>query len=123
MILPSNDLLSEVLKHDYSERLFTIISIEDNNLVGRYDCGSGEPTGLGYEINIYELMHLMKEWTYKYGHEMVSYHIQDSNEWRCLYAHISIDLNIDKRVGFYAETEFEAVTKACEYILEQLKDK
>jgi len=71
----------------------------------------------------YHLMHLMKEWTYKYGHEMVSYHIQDSNEWRCLYAHISIDLNIDKRVGFYAETEFEAVTKACEYILEQLKDK
>ena len=116
MMKISKELLSAVLGDDMYPK-----EIENNLLLFKQVADA--PWSAMRSINIYELMHLMKEWAYKYGHEMVSYHIQDSNEWRCLYAHISIDLNIDKRVGFYAETEFEAVTKACEYILEQLKDK
>ena len=116
MILPSNDLLSAVFNSN-------ILSSEMKSSV-QLDCLKRFVDGdFTFSIIIHELAHRMKEWAYKYGHEMVSYHIQDSTQWRCLYAHISIDLNIDKRVGFYAETEFEAVTKACEYILEQLKDK
>lgn len=116
--LPSKELLSAVLgiellnEHGLGCDRF---EIKGKNLAYRYtyDYSMADERS----INIYELMHLMKEWAYKYGFEMVSYHIQDSSEYRCLYAHLSIDLNKDKRIGFYADTEFEAISKACEWIL------
>ena len=74
------------------------------------------------DINIYELAHECKEWAYdRYGDEvssMKSYFAEyEKKLWYSTtskYYEISLD-------GFYADTEPEAIFKACEWILKDNK--
>jgi len=117
MLLPSKELLFEVID-DLSPRVVEVIDIYQDNLLSTYyDCGKGEPTCLGYEINIYELMHMMKEWAEKKGYILQSHIIGDSV---CKISKITnYSPYIDTLEILNANTEPEAVTKACEWILEQ----
>ena len=119
----SKELLIEVLGSEYNQRLVDWFQIEDDNFLRTYyDCGSfddkGRPTGLGLEINIYEFAYKCKEWAYlQYGIIIQSYLY--NGKWRVdILKGIEIDeffKNID--------SEPEAIIKACEWILEDLKEK
>jgi len=109
MILPNKELLSAVLGEECIP-----LEIVVNTLY--YKVSYAENTLL--EINIYELIHKMKEWAYNtYGLELQS--------GRCC----GVYYCWDETTGYdtymcdasEAKTEPEAVTKACEWILEQQK--
>lgn len=121
------ELLSAVLGEEYIDRLVEVISIEDNLMRTYYDCGSGAPTGLGLEINIYELAHKCKEWAFNEGFTLSS--SKDGiDEWCIeLYNHLADDIN-DYRLNidfdaFDATTEPEAIFKACQWILDNKETK
>ena len=103
MILPSKELLSSVLG----------VVVESVN--GRTNSDIKYIVSMGgYKfINIYELQHKMKEWAYIKGIMLQSYPY--NNKGRC---DALKGLDIDE--SFKADTEFEAVVIAAEYIL---KDK
>ena len=73
----SKELLSEVLGDEYKDRLVDWFQVEDNYLRTYYDCGKydlqGRPTGLGIEINIYELAYKCKEWAFNNGYYLNIY--------------------------------------------------
>ena len=127
MILPSKELLSEVLKQEVtylSDRL-------DNNLLP-YQVANQEGWNT---VNIHELAHLCKKWTLSFrfdnNPESNRYYKQRSGyedkfnvetkkqevlgymtlTWGCL-GHCKI---------FYANTEPEAIFLACEWVLEETK--
>ncbi len=104
MELPSKELLSAVLGEDVKS-----VELWKENTI-RYFAPKD------YIINIYELQHLMKEWAREHGYLMSTEMIEISDDgfnhkWY---------LGINKEWWFHGVTEFEAVTKACEYILEQI---
>lgn len=81
-------------------------------------------------INVYELMHRCKEWAYAHGYDLVSTNVTsdnaETNKRKPLYYCYVMDKkwcfgvdDFDKSkkevCGF---TEFEAVVKACDYIME-----
>jgi len=115
MVLLSKELLSAVLNTDASQ-----ISLHKNMCEYYHDNGN-----IFEGINIYELMHLMKEWAIKHNYRINS----------TTYYHKNSDIvvgnsNVEKRIGkeFYSShsnqgnySEFEAVTKACEWILKETK--
>lgn len=120
MQLPSKELLSEVLDQDYNDRLVDWFQIEDDNYLRTYyDCGKfdeqGRPTGLGIEINIYELAHKCKEWALKNEHNLLSY-LSDRNgiqeSFVQLYNYKTFITTIR------ADTEPEAIFQACQWILD-----
>ena len=65
-------------------------------------------------INIYELMHMMKEWALEQGYWLDSG--THSKGWEANY--VNKDLSSQLSGYILYSTEFEAVTQACEYILE-----
>ncbi len=113
MILPSKELLSEVLK--INNKVSWYFEIKDNTLFydGDYN--------LNGSINIHELAHKCKEWAI-------------GNNWR-IDSSISIDLlgqaivyHITERLIpskwiYNQDTEPDAIFKATSYIIEQLKQK
>lgn len=114
----SKELLSEVLDKDYDDRFVDWFQIEDDNYLRTYyDCGNydelGRPTGLSLEINIYELTHKCKEWALTKGYILESWTTKPAHSGVEAYCKSS---NID-RFPFQADTEPEAVFRACEYIL------
>ena len=102
----SKELLSEVLKKE----VIDVFKVVKSNL--RY-----EDTALQH-INIYELMHLMKEWTLAKGFGISSGVADHITKIR--FCTISKDC-LDTWDTFNEDSEFEAVTKACEWILKQHK--
>ncbi len=118
-MLPSKELLSAVLKENtvFVEE----VPLINKSLLKIYRIGwVNTPESPCETINIYELMHLMKEWavsTYEIEFEsnfskaMVTIETigwcENKGEWGCL---------LDQASG---STEFEAVTKACEWILNE----
>ena len=67
-------------------------------------------------INIYELMHLMKEWAWGKGFQLMSHRNYFNNKYAIqvhekLYRHFEAESLED--------TEIETVTKACEWILKE----
>lgn len=109
MLLPSKELLSEVLQKEYSDRLVERIEINDNLLQIFYTCSSkGIATCLGIEINIYELAHKCKEWALCRNKCL-------SSTPYCKGLYVCTILGDDM---FEAETEPEAIFKACEWLLE-----
>ena len=128
----SRELLSEVLEDDYKERLVDWYQIEDDNyLRSYYNCGTfdkqGRPTGLGLEINIYELQNKCRIWAYEQGYSFGTYLIDDKwytvtednlfsniTYWHEDYSSIKLKL-ID---NYTSSTEPEAVFKCCQWILE-----
>ena len=70
-------------------------------------------------VNVYELMHMMKEWIRE------TYDADITIEYNRVYEKPTVILTTwVMDIGTHKEktpTEFEAVTKACEYILEEKK--
>ena len=106
MKLPSKELLSEVLSKEVEEERF----IDSNSL-------TYVNSGIYEDINIYELVHKCKEWAFDKGFVLKSYKKQGAFSGTYHYA---IDIN-DKICEWLANTEYEAIFKACEWIMEQTK--
>jgi len=106
MIIP-HKRFKTVMSSNYKQRLVEIIKIEDNFVNTYYDCGKGKPTCLGEEINIYEFVHICKEWALSEG---ITFNIQMSKDITLLYIPTH---NMD----IEAKTEFKAVIKACSWLL------
>ena len=118
----SKELLSEVLEDEYNDRLVDWFQIEDNYLRTYYDCGrydyEGRPTGLGIEINIYELAQKCKEWAYKQGYVILSGHSAYGIGAFFCSCKGWLSENYDKRIEINHNTEPEAIFQACQWILD-----
>ena len=114
MELPSKELLTEVLGKNVKMVItdIKVIHSQLNSSVKNSEIAISYDDKWTYE-NIYELMHLMKEWAFSNDYQLYSGR---------LIGHKSICsvVNFDNS---FAETEFEAVIKACEWILSQKESK
>ena len=113
MKLPSKELLSKVLSKECVE-----ITILDNDIWYRcIACVYGKNRYIENRINIYELSSRCKYWAYdKGGIDIHSGKKLLKNNFECLIYDGSIPYKI-----FEADTEPEAIFKACEWIMEQTK--
>ena len=117
--LPSKELLSAVLGEDV-----TMVGIETGGLLFyRIMIEINEYDGVGYatkesptSINIYELQHMMKEWLLDGEGYLFTKKIQYEkyHNWQLVIKKSDI---VEE---FMADTEPEAVTKACEWILKEI---
>ena len=126
MILPSKELLSEVLEfeitnipqHQNSKKLEFYSKVHSSKCIFEK---SGDLTkGSMFSINIYELMHMMKEWAVlKYGIEISSTVVKDNGG---IYSNAYTTSDKDC-ISFDANDnlEPEAVTRACEWILKEIQ--
>ena len=106
----SKELLSEVL-----ELKINLVEIDEARNKVFYYCNQfGRMTG---EISTFELAHKCKEWAFDKGFVLKSYKKQGAFSGTYHYA---IDIN-DKICEWLANTEYEAIFKACEWIMEQTK--
>lgn len=114
--LISKELLSEVLYVNIKE----IYKLESNPNLGKNDlpysirgCGDIE------WINLYELALKCKEWAFCNGYELRSGRDIDVKEELCYFCEYKQERQLDYRNGdfFIADTEPEAVFKACQWIL------
>ncbi len=105
-MLPSKELLSAVLKRKVKEEIGKVF-INDCTLTFTYEVGD-----LRSDINIYELMHMMKEWAKNKGY-VVGVDLDRVNIWsikeRLVVNHFEV----------YFEDYDEFTIKACEWILDQ----
>lgn len=106
----SKELLGEVLERDVDK----VKGIEANTLI--YGCVHSD--GWYDEINIYELAHKCKEWAIKIDYKIES-HIHLINKRIIGVASFNMQDNTTK--FFQADTEHEAIFKACEYILKEIR--
>ena len=122
MKFPSKELLSEVLGLEIKE-----IKNKSNGALYVTDNCVGfstkeETAGL---INIYELAHKCKEWATSKGYIMLSYMEDDKTGYVSLgdlFGQTKVKLPQPKdSFWFEADTELEAIFKACEWIMEQTK--
>jgi hypothetical protein len=119
----SKELLCEI--SDIEKSTIQKIHFEDNQIV--VNCSRFDSTGVTgnhwtRRINIYELQHKIKEWAFKNGYNVLSGYDQDDNIW-ALINHIYGEGGCQAQEEFNAPTEFEAVVKAADYILEKLQEK
>ena len=106
----SKELLSEVLKAnvtEFYERKGEIRFKTHTNRADGWFSSSDTPIP-----NIYELAHRCKEWAFDKGFVLKSYKKQGAFSGTYHYA---IDIN-DKICEWIANTEYEAIFKACEWI-------
>ena len=106
MILPSKELISEVLSKEVEEERF----IDSNSL-------TYVNSGIYEDINIYEFAFKCKEWAFDKGYTLTS----GNNHLIFMSCSIRRTLTDDDWTDFYSDTEPEAIFKACEYIMEQTK--
>lgn len=114
MILPSKELISEVLSKEVEEERF----IDSNSL-------TYVNSGIYEDINIYEFAFKCKEWALRKGFEVRSSSMLNSDEGMRYWTQLrDVHGNDSLRIcTVYADTEPEAVFKATSYIMEQLKQK
>lgn len=107
----SSDLLREVLKSDIEH-----FSIHDNYLWIQIDGGY-----LNKTISIYQLAHKSKEWAFKQGYELFSRILSNDNQMsgNCLVIRVESDPETVLTIT-NADTEPEAIFKACEWIRTQI---
>ena len=117
----SKELLNAVLGEELY--LFHLWNIEDNELLYYTEANGG-----GKRINIYELAHKCKEWaTFKNGKNIIT-----ERDISGVYSYIIFMIGITIHneylddttrilANFKADTELEAIFKACEYILNNIK--
>ena len=105
-MLPSKELLSAV----FCVKIYDYGSC--GNSMIEYSNNKGADLSRYRTINIYELMHMMKEWAAAKDFELYTYRV--GNEYWCDEYDRIIPYTIQT-----GSTETEAVTKACEWILEQ----
>ena len=112
MILPSKELISEVLSKEVEEERF----IDSNSL-------TYVNSGIYEDINIYELAHKCKEWAYSQGYIISSGLTPvlgvNKDGWAEVF---SCSTPLDGKLHTFKQlSEPEAIFKACEYIMEQTK--
>jgi len=109
----SNELLSEVLGLEIDDMR------RDNHTQNWIDYTTVyDDINQSSMINIYELAHKCKEWAYSLGHVV-------STQYRTDYSNATTSLAwceslaYEGRQNFKADTEPEAIFRACEWILQQ----
>ena len=109
MQLPTKELLSAVLDINDIDNIYSDLA-DDNEITYTQYANLARGTRTT-DINIYELMHLMKEWARTKGYLLLSGY-DNGTTWVCECTNKSM-------LDTYTKSEPEAVTKACEWILEQ----
>ncbi len=124
MELPSKELLSEVLVKNVKMIITDIkvihgqlnSSIKNSEIAILYD------DTWTYE-NIYELMHMMKEWAKKEGYELHSGYNGDIDVYECviseMYEEDGVRCESSYREELGNSTEFEVVSDCCQWILKE----
>ena len=115
MILPSKELISEVLSKEVEEERF----IDSNSL-------TYVNSGIYEDINIYELAHKCREWALSEGYIIeVGVHptIKKDRSDRDYFYKITTDRGqiLVSKFDEIIKTEPEAIFKACELVLEKTK--
>ena len=100
----SKELLSAVLGLHCG-----IKSIKNSEVIYWFDC-IGEIRE--HSINIYELAHKCKEWALKHPYKVISKPDNVPGLWEAY-----VNLSLTSKHGEVADTEPEAIFKACEWIL------
>ena len=128
MIEISKELLGEV--YNFEVKDFVQLGTDDTTYEVRFN---GLKNGTNYNIiNIYELVHKCKEWVNYYG-----FFLYPARAFECTFvqygcAIMKPEYHAGRFVGLFgidryderdylASTEVEAVIKACEWILKELK--
>jgi hypothetical protein len=106
----SKELLSEVLNLN-----ITYIERCNNSIIYKISVYDREE-----EVNIYELAHKCKEWAKT--KKMYINSIYNEFYWDRIEKEYFADIP-NKNKSFYENTEVEAIFKACEWILKEIKDK
>ena len=113
MVLPSKELLTEV----FGERVTKVHTVTNNKL--SYATGSDSYR----DVNIYELVHLMKVWAIQAPRfiEIFSATTVSGKGICCVVTEACglEEVAMYEESYIYGDTEFEAVTQACEWILKQ----
>ena len=80
---------------------------------------NGSPYAKELSVNIYELAHKCKEWAFNNGYELRSGQDIDVKKELCYFCEYKQERQLDYLNGdyFLAETEPEAIFKACQWIL------
>lgn len=112
MIEISKELLSEVFGVNIDEN---DIYIKNNYTYYSYCRCDNE--WINASSNIYEFAHKCKEWALSKGYYLHS-HIKEDNECWCIVK--SLD-NITRQFSCEMDTESEAIIKACQWILKEIK--
>ena len=122
--LPSKELLTEILKENVKEvyEIGSNPNFKDNTLLFNLN-GCGELCN----INIYELAHKCKEWAYTNKYRLSSgqhrlntkqeYYI--NNQIASYFCSVYYITNDDSDIQIDANTEPEAIFKACQWILDK----
>lgn len=104
----STGLISSVLvKETKNLSDYFTFSIKDNYILF---ADEGECM---FEVNIYEFAHKCKDWALVRGYKIQSQINKDNKG----HSHITKKNDDDWAKGFFENTEFEAIIKACEFIL------
>jgi hypothetical protein len=123
----SKELLSEVLEVNWME--YCKIEVRSTEVIIEEDMLHPKHhgyTGMGYvrSINIYELAHKCKEWAWDMFYNVETEYHFDTKKHRCSFwreGDTSYNVNTGykaKKKTTYAETEPEAIFKACQWILD-----
>lgn len=114
--LSSKELLTEILKENVKEvyEIGSNPNFKDNTLLFNLN-GCGELCN----INIHELAHKCKEWAYTQGYILFSKIRLNSSLASCYFDTMGKhDYEDDYKNDFRADTEPEAIFKACQWILD-----
>jgi hypothetical protein len=112
----SKKLLSEVL--EINEKLISDVSIDEFEC-RYYDVEDDKY----YSCNIYELAHKCKEWALSKGYILMSKPRTSSSFATCVFCkNGKCDYEDDLWNDFRADTEPEAIIKACEWIMNKLQE-
>lgn len=105
-------MISEVLLSEVFNQEVRFIRYVANNT---YEIHFEKPIRLKYIIiNIYELAHKCKEWAIKYIANIGSGYDKDKEFYWCICN--------NGEFQFYADTELQAIFKACQWILDNKED-
>ena len=109
----SKELLSEVIKRNIINIKTSLDDyIINENIVRYWD----DKSVVHFEINIYELAHKCKEWALKKGYPFNVLYRYDY--WDRCEPKYDIDL-YNHRKSFRDDIEYNAIFKACEWILQK----
>ena len=112
----SKELLSEVLPFKNLEDRTWQYKLIDNNICIIYNINKYFEGNI-YQINIYELAFKLKDWAFKNNRELYS-----STRGHCYISNLNRN-NPSNIIDHYAETEVEAIIKACEWLLKEVNEK
>lgn len=118
----SEELLSEVLGievNDFGFSLYDKSLMFINQTYYTDENNTKHRTGCKKSISIYELAHKCKEWAFKQEYRISSQYVEKgefTSSWSKVHNLVSADNDFIHR--FHANTESEAIFKACQWILE-----